>query len=658
MGIVTLDFETYYDSSYSLRRMSEIEYILDPRFETILCAVKVDHAPTEIHVGHGEVARRLAAIDWSRNALLAHNTRFDGTIAAWHYGVQPKLYLDTLGMARATTHAVVGRSSLEKVSKYLGLPPKGDEVMRMIGVNLAALRTRPNELVAYVEYCKRDADNCRAIFDRLRSVFSATELALIDLLLRMFIEPQVLLDSDALALHLGQVQADRAAIMARVSHIDPSTFSSNPKFAALLEAHGVEVPRKISPTTGEETWALAKNDRAFKELCDDDTQPLEVQALLAARINAKSTLEETRTKTLLNLSLREWGTPVDSVAASDASRRGWAPIPLKYWGAHTGRVSGDGGFNWTNFKRGSPIRGAVKAPKGYRIAHRDASQIEARMVAWLARCTRLLDAFAQGRDVYSEFASTVYGRRVTKADKGDRFVGKTSILGLGYGMGGPRFRHTLFIGNGGMSLKIDDNEAYRIVKIYRDTYPEIPSLWADSAYWLESSMDQAQPIAIGGARSRRMMLSASYRPIPAVKFGAEAIWLPNGMCIAYPGLCKKILPPGQARRDTGVEIVYTDPYGAEVKLFGGKVVENISQALARIVITDIAVRVYQSTGYWMWMHTYDSLDYCVPEHEAPAFDALLDREFVVRPAWAPDLPLASEGGWGVTLMDAEKGVNN
>ncbi len=657
MTIVTLDFETYYDSSYSLRRMSEVDYILDPRFETILCAVKVDDQPTETYVGHHEVARRLNEIDWARTAMLAHNMRFDGAIASWHYGITPKLYLDTVGMARATTHAVAGGSSLDKVSRYLGLPPKGDEVMRMMGINLAALQAMgPDRMNAYREYCKHDADLCYLIFTKLRPIFPASELVLIDLLLRMFIEPQVLLDSDELAQHLATTKAQRAAIMSQVSHIDPATFSSNPKFAALLEQHGVEVPRKISPTTGEETWALAKNDRAFKELCDDDTQPLEVQALLAARINAKSTLEETRTTTLLNLSLREWNSPAGSAAESGACRtRGWAPVPLKYYGAHTGRVSGDGGFNWTNFKRGSPLRQAAKAPAGYRIVHRDASQIEARMVAWLARCMKLLTAFAQGRDIYSEFASKVYGRPVTKADKGDRFVGKTSILGLGYGMGWEKFRHTLFIGNGGMSAKVEPEEAKRIVYLYRDEYAEIPALWATAEVILESMMEIAEPIAVGGRRTRRhLQVGRTQATIPAITWGQEAIWLPNGMCIAYPGLRRQDTHGTNMR---AIETVYDDPYGGTRKMFGGKTIENISQALSRIIVTDVAVRVKAQTGYHMWMHTYDSLDYCVPEEDAPAIDALLDREFAVRPTWAPDLPLASEGGWGRTLLEAEKGMN-
>lgn len=642
MPVVTIDFETYYSTEYSLRRMSEVDYILDPRFQTIMCTVKEGDGATDAFVGHDAVASRFAKVDWARAFMIAHNMRFDGAIALWHFGVRPKMYGCTMSMAKAITHAIIGRSSLEKVSEYLGLPAKGKEIVMALGKRLENFSAA--ELASYIGYCIRDTDNCKGIFNRFLPVFPRSELTLIDTVMRMFIEPKVYLDTAVLAQHLHDVQVRKAAIMDRVSYIDKAVFSSNVKFAALLDSHGIEAPMKISPATGMPTLALAKNDREFKELCQDDTLPLEVQAILAARINSKSTLEETRTTTLLNLSRREWS---DGVT-------GWAPVPIKYYGAHTGRVSGDGGFNWLNFARGSRIREAVIAPPGYRVVHRDASQIECRMVAYLADCRKLIQAFAEGRDVYSEFASRVYGRLVTKADKGGRFVGKTSILGLGYGMGPPRFRHTLFIGNGGMSLSIDEPEARRIVYLYRGEYPEIPLLWKQA----ETAIDRMIMLSRGidGTDSRRqrdlMLGMQQTQSFPCVDVGPEAIWMPNGMCIAYPDVRRDRDPSGQ-----GHELSYADPYGGRKHLFGGKVTENIDQGLSRIVITDIIARVAHDTGYHPFLSTYDSVDYAVPEAEARDFDARLEYEFTIRPAWAPGLPLASEGGWGVTMAQAEQGVN-
>ena len=638
MAIITADYETHYSQEYSLRKMSTIDYILDPRFQTIMCAIKVNDGPTEAFIGHQAVAARLAQFEWSKCALLSHNTAFDGAILAWHYGIYPKMYLDTLSMARAITHAKIGRSSLAAVSDYMGLQAKGKTVNDAIGKRLEDMS--PAFLREYSAYCHIDNDNCFEIFKRLRRVVPASELALIDTVIRMFTEPQVKLNPFVLAEHLHATQAELDACFGRVAHIEKTVFSSNPQFAALLEQHGVDVPKKMSPTTGLEMPALAKNDRAFKELCADESQPLMVQALLAARMASKSTIEITRTKKMADLSLREWS----------GKGQGWAPVPLKYWGAHTGRLSGDGGFNWQNFKRGSKIRQAIEAPPGYRVVHRDASQIEARMVAWLANCIVLINAFREGRDVYSEFASIIYNRRITKADKKERYVGKTSILGLGYQVGGEKLRHTLFIGNGGISVVVDVKTANDIVYTYRRTYPEIPALWQAAEWLLYDIVAMSRPIVFGN-RMKKSHPIVEARPFPVVKAGLDAVWMPNDMCIAYPNLRRV-----SSRSPSGVMsncFVYDSPYGEEKNIYGGATTENISQGLSRIIVTNTAQRIKENTGYHPFLSTHDSLDYCVPVSEAAAMDQILEAEFAVTPWWAPDLPLASEGGFGRNLAIAE-----
>jgi DNA polymerase len=317
---------------------------------------------------------------------------------------------------------------------------------------------------------------------------------------------------------------------------------------------------------------------------------------------------------------------------------------------NTGRFSGDGGFNFANLRRTSPIRGAITAPNGYKIVHRDSSQIEARMVAWMAGCIQLLDAFAEGRDIYSEFASDVYGRSITKADKLERFVGKTATLGLSYGLGWEKFRHTLYIGNGGVSVDVSDAFAAQVVSHYRHTYYQIPRLWQNATVMLRSMIHDGSPYEPG----TRVPFVEHVEPIPGITPGIEALWLPNGLCIAYPELREEIVNASTGRR---AQLGYTGTRKQFVNLHGGKCVENMSQALARIVVTDISLRVKAQTGYHPIMMTYDSLDYCLPADQAEAMDALLAREFAVRPVWASTLPLASEGGWGVTLADAERGVN-
>jgi hypothetical protein len=630
MAIVAVDFETYWANNYSLSRMPEVDYLLDPRFQVIMVTLKVGDNPTEVYTELPRIREALAAIDWDNNSLLSHNIRFDGAILAWHFGHVPRLYLDTLSMARAMTHPFLGSSKLEAVATGLGLPPKGDEVLRAIGKRREDFTDA--ELAAYAEYCARDTELCRMIFDRfLAAGFPHSELRVIDLATRMFIDPQVRLDAHKLAEYHNLVLAEKHASLQRIEYMDKSVFASNEKFAQLLETQGVAVPTKISPTTGQLTWALARGDREFKELCADPEQPPYVQALLAMRQGVKSTIEETRTATMLNLSQRDWGT----------RGSGWMPVPYTYYGAHTGRFSGTGGYNFANLKRGSPIRDAIVAPEGWRIVHRDASQIECRLLAWLAGCTKLTTAFAEGRDVYSEFATRFYGQIVTKEDVPRRFTGKTAVLSLGYAAGAARFRHALFIGQGGVSVELTEAEAQNLVAFYRREYREIPALWELAEHAL------LRMIQTFGRHTGRREFDPDTR-LPIVEEAIEALYLPNGMALQYPDIW---LDP------TTDEISYKDPYAGRKKIYGGKLVENVTQALARIIVTDIMRRVHHATGIRPFMGTYDSWDYVIPASEAPMFDELLAAEFCIGPLWTIGLPLASEGGWGRTLLEAERREN-
>jgi hypothetical protein len=205
--IVTGDFETYYSKDYNLRKMSIAQYVLDPRFQVIMLSLKINNNPSRVYIGHDNAARALNQIDWSQAAFLAHNNRFDGCILAWRFGIIPKLYLDTLSMARAAIHAVTGSSSLDSVSKYFDLPPKGTEVVNALGYRLENFT--PAHLARYARYCIQDNENCWLAFNRMRRVFSAYELQLIDLVLRMYLIPQVQFDPGALNQHLQQVKAKK-----------------------------------------------------------------------------------------------------------------------------------------------------------------------------------------------------------------------------------------------------------------------------------------------------------------------------------------------------------------------------------------------------------------------------------------------------------------
>jgi len=412
MDIVVLDFETYYDKNYSLSKMTTEAYIRDPRFEVIGVAVKVNNFPACWYSGD-DFGGFLKSLDLGSKAVLCHNAVFDGAILSWHFGIRPRFWLDTLSMSRPFHSMTVG-GSLAKLAAYYGLGEKGTEVVSAAGKRRADFTEE--ELARYGQYCINDVELTKRLFDKLKVGFPISELLVIDQTIRMFSEPMIELDAPLLEKHLQEVRARKQELIAELAQtmggeeVAQKVLMSNDKFADYLKSLGVEPPTKISPRTGKQTWAFAKTDKGMTDLLEHPDE--RVQVAVAARLGVKSTLEETRTEALIGV-----------------AKRGRLPIMLNYYGAHTGRFSGGDKLNLQNLpSRGdTTIKRALKAPPGYVLVAADSSQIEARLVAYIAGQDDLVEAFREKRDVYSEFATEVYGRKITKADKVERFVGKTCI---------------------------------------------------------------------------------------------------------------------------------------------------------------------------------------------------------------------------------------
>lgn len=407
MNIITLDYETYYDAHYSLTKMTTEEYIRSDRFEVIGVGVKINDQPSEWFSGtHEEVKGFLDSFNLHEHLVLAHNAIFDAAITTWHFDIRPRGWLDTLSMARAL-HTVEVGGSLAALVQHYGLGEKGTEVVAALGKHRDDFTT--TDLAAYGGYCKNDCDITYKLFNTLNASFPAKELRLIDLTIRMFAEPVLRLDVNLLQNHLASVKVRKADLL-RGAASDIDVLMSNEKLAQLLTLLGATPPRKISPTTGKEAWAFAKNDEEFKALLEHDS--LDVQAVVAARLGVKSTLEETRTERMIGIGFR-----------------GAMPVPLRYYAAHTGRWGGDDKMNLQNLPRKSPLKDAIRAPMGFKIVDSDSSQIEARTLAWLAGQNDLVSAFDRGEDVYKKMASAIYGKAEADITASERFVGKTTILG-------------------------------------------------------------------------------------------------------------------------------------------------------------------------------------------------------------------------------------
>jgi DNA polymerase len=496
MDIVTIDFETYWDKDYSLSKMTTEAYIRDPRFEVIGVSVKLNDQEVDWYSG-ADPGGFLHALDYSGKAILCHNTAFDGAIMSWHYGIKPKLWLDTLSMARPLHSMTVG-GSLKALAAYYKLGDKGDEVMRTIGLRRKDFT--PEQMQAFAEYCIQDTNLTYRLFKKMARQFPQEELLVIDQTIRMYTEPKLVLDPVVLDAHMLAIHERKEKLLAKLGGEEKAKkfLMSNNKFADLLRAFGVEPPMKTSPTTGKQTYAFAKNDTQFTGLLLHPNPA--VRTVVEARLGTKSTIEETRTQRFLEI-----------------ADRGPIPIMLNYYGAHTGRFSGGDKVNLQNLPRGGALRKALAAPDGHMVVACDSSQIEARLVAYLAGQDDLVQSFREGRDVYSEFASDVYNRPVSKADKVERHVGKTCILGLGYGMGPPKFQHSL--ATGFISVKVEDHEAQQIVSLYRNKYHRIQAFW--------NRCNNALNALVAGERGEMCDL---------IPFDAEGLILPNGLRLQYPAL--------------------------------------------------------------------------------------------------------------------------
>ena len=620
MDLVTLDFESFYDTGYSLSNLTTEEYIRDPRFQVIGVGVKINDGET-VWASGDEVGTLLGRIDWDNSALLCHNTMFDGGILSMVYNKIPAMYLDTLSMARAIHGVDAGGSLAALVSRY-GLGAKGTEVIEAKGKRLQDFNEA--DLRQYGEYCKNDVELTYKLFGVLAPNFPEMEVKLIDLTLRMFTQPVLEVDDALLIERLEDVKEEKSKLLnALKAKLNCETeedvrgkLASNKQFAELLEELGIPVPMKTSPTTGKETYALAKTDTGFIALTEHE-DPF-IQELCRVRLGTKSTIEESRIERFIGIGARN---------------KGKLPIPLKYYGAHTGRWAGSDKVNFQNLpsrdKKKKALKNAVVAPEGHIVINCDSSQIEARVLVWLAGQEDIVQQFAEGRDVYSEFASKVYERPITKADPVERFVGKTCVLGLGYGTGWSKLQHTLKTSPPGADLS--DDECQRLVKVYRDINHKVIELWKqgdDALQAIANWDDEHAPFYMG---EHQCLLVTR-----------EGIRLPNGLYIQYPEL---YLDTEEVKSN----YKYKSRKGLNT-IWGGSVVENVVQALARIIVGEQMLKVAQK--YRVALTVHDSVVAVVPKDEKEAALDYITTCMSTPPDWAKGLPVTCEAGSGESYGDA------
>lgn len=600
MDIITVDFETYYDKGYSLSKLTTEQYVRSSSFEVIGAGIKLNNLETVWVSGTFNELKdyMLRNYNWEEAAVLAHNTLFDGAILSWVFGIHPKLYFDTLCMARAL-HGVEAGGSLKALAAMYDIGEKGDEVIKALGKRRADFTEE--ELSQYGDYCINDVEltyKLLNIFMRNRK-FPKQELKVIDMTLRMFIDPVLELDWMRLEGHLDSLKLQKDKLLEECG-VDKDSLMSNPKFAVALQTLGVTPPTKTSLRTGKETFAFAKSDEGFKAL--QEHEDVRVQTLHAARVGLKSTLEETRTERFLDIAMR-----------------GALPVPIKYYAAHTGRWGGSDRINLQNLpSRGANakvLKSCIVAPAGYTLIQADSAQIEARVLAWLAGQDDLVAAFTAGEDVYKKMAATIYNKKESDITDQERFVGKSVILGCGYGMGADKFRAQLQ----GFGTELAEAEAKRIVSVYRETNENIVDLWKQAQTCL-LNMYQGYESELGRAGVLEVVPNLT------------AIKLPSGLMMYYNDLTAE-------ESDKGVQFSYKTREGY-IKLYGGKVTENVCQAIARCVMAEQMLQI--AKRYRVLLTVHDSVVCCVRDTEVEEAATYVDSCMRFTSRWAEGLPVRGD----------------
>jgi DNA polymerase len=619
--------------------MTTEEYIRDNRFTAFGACVHEYGSDDPIEwFGGSELPELFSSINWGRTAVLAHNAQFDVAIIEWVYNVHPCFIFDSLSMARALRGVEVG-NSLAKLASDFRLPPKGTAVHSTDG--MAEITPEIEQELA--EYCKHDVYLCEEIFTRLAQNYPASELKLIDMTLKMFTRPVLELDPLMLSNALNEEKENREALLQKLG-VEEIELASNPKFAQQLIALGVVPPTKVSKTTGKEALALAKNDALFQALLNGERE--DVALLCEARLRVKSTTERTRAQRFL-----------------DISQRGALPVPLSYYGAKSGRWSAAKGsaINMQNLKRGSFLRKAIMAPEGSSLVVGDLSQIEPRVLAWLADYEDMLDIFRGGGDPYAAFGAQMFNiPGLTKESHPDlRQSAKSALLGCGYGLGWASFASQLLVGFLGAppvryekafaktlgvdtayierfmdweentkrleeiphtcsskELLIHAVASKKIIDIYRNTAYQVASFWEVCSLLLEKSLYNGEE-----------------RQYKCLTFRKEEIQLPNGMKLLYPNLRKVKDDKGRSQYVYGPDAT---------KLYAGKITNNVTQALARIVMTDGMLRV--SKRYFVAGTVHDELIAVVPNAEVEEAKTWVLEQMTVAPRYMPDIPLNADVG--------------
>jgi DNA polymerase len=611
-----IDYETFWGTKYSLRTagMSYTDFILDDKFQVHGASVAINDEPVTFLRSY-DLKLLLNDVSSHKMLYVAHNTLFDSSITSFVDRVRFKEYFCTLAMVDALFQGGIGRGLDECMKILLGREGKTDIIKELKDVRTEDIT--PEQWDGLATYAIEDLDATREIYNRYSPQLPQAEHRIMDIILRMYAHPRLEFDAKTLYEAVEEADTDREErIQAALDYgATVEILKGNKLFPEFLRERGIDVPMKKNPK-GILIPAFAKTDEKYQQMLESDNP--EIHALANGRLAVKSTQATTRAYRFKKLH----------------EQLGFCPVAYNYARAHTWRLSGGNKINMANLKNGSKLRTCVQAPEGYRMVVADASQIECRKNAYIAGQEDLIQLFRDKQDPYNDMASEIFGRNIDRKHKDEAgnypdffegFIGKTATLGLGFGMGGPKFAWTVKSKakvDLGMDIEWSDQQGYDVVNLYRRKNWKIKGFWdicTKFLYAMVGNYDMQWLFPDGVIECR----------------GKEnKLYFPNGTWLYYPALSNGedgfTYKVRQGKR-------YINKY-----IYGGLMCENIVQHMSRNVTADHMVQIAER--YPVVMHTYDENIALVPEAEADAALAWMIDVMSTPPDWCKSLPLAAEGG--------------
>ncbi len=551
-------------------------------------------------------------------------------------------------MAKSMAHALP--RSLDNVCQVLGLQHqkdmKGHRLMLKLSqprkptkTNPAIWHERPEEIAYLKEYCLSDIKAEFELENKVRDLSPYEQnVWLLDQKINM---RGVYVDTELAEKSLKIIDYYLEPLDKEISDLTQGIIQSPTQASAIMKWCNQRLPENLQL---EELRKETLPDYIIK---NKELLPVEVLKVLEIRVKTSKT-SNAKFSSFINF------TDLDGRARGS----------LLYHGAATGRWAGSGiqpqnlpkgltGLNTTEIiediknissssdieklkEKGdllsllsSCIRGCIVAAPGKILLCGDYASIEARVLMFEAQETQALDIFTKGEDIYCDMATSIYNRQITKVDKDERFLGKTAILGLGYTMGREKFKITC----ASQGVEISDELATKVVKAYRSKYLKVVKFWKDIERAAINAIKTGQAYDVNNIRYKKIG-NFLYCRLPSgrlLSYFKPSVFTAQN----YFGLQDQIHYVGMNSQTNKFKPLQT---------YGGKLVENICQGIARDIMAHAMLNL-DNQGYDVILTVHDEVVCEVDVDSDKTLDEFL-KIIATPPIWAKDCPLAVEGWQG------------